>query len=263
MNALANAPPDIVRQAIRSGQWTGPTPGLALGYVQANLVILPCDWAFDFMLFCQRNPQPCPLLEVTDPGSPVPLTMAPQADLRTDVPRYEQFENGEKTATLKHLQDRWQPDWVAFLLGCSFTFEKALLNAGLPVRHIECGSNVPMFRTNRPCQPAGRLHGNTVVSMRPMLPDQAEAAVALCGPFRLAHGAPVHIGDPTALGIRDLSRPDFGDPVPVRTGEVPVFWACGVTPQEAIRAARPPLAITHAPGHMFITDWRDEALLRA
>lgn len=261
MTALRHASPAEVRQAIRARQWTGPTPGLALGYVQANLVILPRDWAFDFLLFCHRNHRPCPLLDVTDPGSPHPWNVAPDADLRTDVPLYLLFEHGHVQAELTDLKDCWRDDFVAFLLGCSFTFEKALLEAGLPVRHLECGRNVPMFRTNQPCTPAGRFRGNLVVSMRPMTPDQAQRAATLCAPFRLAHGAPVQIGAPESLGIHDLQRPDFGDAVPIQPGEIPVFWACGVTPQEAIRQAQPPLAITHAPGHMFITDWRDDELL--
>ena len=257
---LRHADPAAVRAAARSGRLTGPTAGLARGFVQANLVILPADWAFDFLLFCVRNPQACPLLEVTDPGSTEPRALAPGADLRTDLPRYAVYRRGEKTAEPYELTEIWQPDWVSFLLGCSFTFEQALLEAGLPVRHLEQGVNVPMYRTHRPCQPAGRFTGPLVVSMRPMTPEKALRAALITSRFPQAHGAPVHAGDPAALGIRDLSQPDYGQAVEIRPGEIPVFWACGVTPQAALRQARPPLAVTHAPGHMFVTDWRDEAL---
>jgi uncharacterized protein YcsI (UPF0317 family) len=249
-----------VRRQARSGAWTGPTPGLAVGYVQANLAVVPRELAFDFLLFCQRNPKPCPLLEVTEAGSPEPTFVAPGADVRTDVPRYRAYRNGELVDEPTDLHGWWRNDLVAFLLGCSFTFENALLEAGVPVRHIEQGVNVPMYRTNVACRPAGVFHGPLVVSMRPMTPGQAATATRVCGRFSRAHGAPVHFGDPAGLGIRDLDRPDFGDPVEVRPGEVPVFWACGVTPQAAAMEARPSLLLTHSPGHMFVTDLRDAQL---
>ncbi|PZN03375.1 MAG: putative hydro-lyase, partial [Bacillota bacterium] len=240
--------------------YTGPTPGLAPGYAQANVVILPQKYAFDFLLFCFRNPKPCPLLDVTDVGSPVPRMVAPEADLRTDVPRYRIWENGVLKAEVTDIRDYWRDDLVGFLLGCSFTFEAALLEAGIPVRHIEEGCNVPMFVTNRPCTPAGVFHGPMVVSMRPIPQEQVVRAVQVTSRFPAVHGAPVHIGDPEALGIRDLAKPDFGDPVTIRPGEVPVFWACGVTPQAVAMSAKPEFMITHAPGHMFITDRKDEEL---
>jgi uncharacterized protein YcsI (UPF0317 family) len=249
-----------VRQAARRGDLNGPTPGLALGYVQANLVVVPRDLAFDFLLFCQRNPKPCPLLDVTEPGSAEPKLVASGADLRTDLPRYRVYEHGELVDEPTDLRRWWRDDLVGFLLGCSFTFENALLQAGVPVRHLEAGCNVPMYRTNRACRPAGAFHGPLVVSMRPLLPEQAVAATRICARFPRAHGTPVHFGDPAALGIRDLARPDFGDPVAVRAGEVPVFWACGVTPQAVAMEARPPFLITHKPGHMFVTDLRDVEL---
>lgn len=250
-----------VRQAARSGQLTGPTPGLAPGFVQANLVILPRDWAFDFLLFCQRNPKPCPLLEVTEPGDPEPRAVAPGADVRTDLPRYRVYRDGQLAAQLTDIREWWRDDCVSFLLGCSFTFEAALLAAGIPVRHIEQGCNVPMYRTSVACRPAGRFHGPMVVSMRPMTPPQAIEATRVCSRFPKAHGTPVHWGDPTAIGVRDLATPDYGDAVEIRAGEVPVFWACGVTPQAALLQARPPWAITHEPGHMFVTDLRDSDLM--
>jgi uncharacterized protein YcsI (UPF0317 family) len=249
-----------VRRRVRAGEWTGPTCGLALGFVQANLVIVPRELAFDFLLFCQRNPKPCPLLDVTEPGSAEPRLVAAGADLRTDLPRYCVYRHGELVEEPKHLLELWREDLVGFLLGCSFTFENALLQAGLPVRHLERGCNVPMYRTNVPCVAAGCFAGPLTVSMRPMTPAQAIRAVQVSGRFPRAHGAPVHIGDPSLLGIRDLSRPDFGDPVEVRPGEVPVFWACGVTPQTVALTARLPFLITHKPGHMFVTDLRDVEL---
>jgi uncharacterized protein YcsI (UPF0317 family) len=249
-----------LRERVRRGEHTGPTAGLALGYVQANLVVLPRDLAFDFLLFCQRNPKPCPLLDVTEPGRPVPELCAPNADLRTDVPCYRLYRGGELVDEPDSIERHWRDDSVGFLLGCSFTFENALLLAGLPVRHIESGCNVPMYRTNMPCRPAGAFAGPMVVSMRPMTPAQAIRAVQVCARFPRAHGTPVHIGDPAAIGIRDLTRPDFGDAVEARPGEVPVFWACGVTPQAVVMQMRPPVCITHKPGHMFVTDWRDSVL---
>jgi uncharacterized protein YcsI (UPF0317 family) len=249
-----------MRRLVSTREWTGPTAGLAMGQVQANLVIVPRELAYDFLLFCQRNPKPCPVLDVTEVGSPEPKHVARGADLRTDVPRYRVYRHGELTEEPDNLLSHWRDDFVGFLIGCSFTFENALLEAGLPVRHIDSGCNVPMFRTEIPCRPAGVLRGPMVVSMRPMTMAQAIRAVQVCGRFPRAHGAPIHIGDPGMIGIRDLGKPDFGDPVDCRPGEVPVFWACGVTPQAVAMAARPPLLITHKPGHMFVTDWRDTDL---
>lgn len=246
-----------VRRAASRGDLTGPTPGLAPGYVQANLVVVPRELAFDFLLFCQRNSKACPLLDVTEPGNPEPRFVAPGADLRTDLPRYRVFRHGELCEEPTDLYGYWRDDLVAFLIGCSFTFENALLQTGVPVRHLEACCNVPMYRTNQACRPAGVFHGPLVVSMRPMTPAQAVTAVRVCARFPRAHGTPVHFGDPATLGIRDLGRPDFGDPVEVRAGEAPVFWACGVTPQAVAMEAQPPLLITHKPGHMFVTDLRD------
>jgi uncharacterized protein YcsI (UPF0317 family) len=260
MSDLTRAPGSAIRQACRSGSLTGPSPGLALGFVQANLVILPREHAYDFLLFCQRNPKPCPLLDVTEPGDAEPKGVAPGADLRTDLPAYRVWRNGELIGEPTDIRDLWRDDFISFVIGCSFTFENALLSAGLPVRHIEQRLNVPMYNTTRPCRPAGRFHGPLVVSMRPMTPTQAEAATEICARYPRAHGVPVHVGDPKALGIADLSRPDYGDAVEVRPGEVPVFWACGVTPQAALMRSQLPLAITHKPGHMFLTDLRDADL---
>jgi uncharacterized protein YcsI (UPF0317 family) len=250
--------PSSVRAATRARQWTGTTSGLAPGQVQANLVVLPQDLAYDFLRFCVANPKPCPIIEVTEAGSPEPARSAPGADLRTDVPRYRVFRDGELAEEVEDVSSLWREDLVAFLIGCSFTFERALLAAGLPVRHIEERVNVPMYRTSIDCEPAGAFAGPMVVSMRPYEPAQALRAVQITSRFPTVHGAPVHLGDPEAIGIADLAEPDYGDAVSVRAGEVPVFWACGVTPQAAAAAARPELMITHAPGHMFVTDLRDD-----
>jgi uncharacterized protein YcsI (UPF0317 family) len=249
------------RQEIRAGRWRRPTAGLAPGYVQANLVIVPAAAADDFLGFCQRNPRPCPLLDVTAPGDPEPRRTAPGADVRTDLPRYRVFRDGRPVEERYDLRALWRDDLVAFLLGCSFTFEEALQRAGLRIRHLDLGRNVPMYVTNRSCEPAGPFAGPMVVSMRPFAPADVPRVEAITARYLLAHGAPVHAGDPAAIGIGDLARPDFGDPVPVEPGEVPVFWACGVTPQVALRRARLPLAITHAPGHMFITDLTADRIL--
>lgn len=260
MDHIRHAPGAAVRAACRSGGLTGPTPGLAAGFVQANLVVLPKDWAFDFLLFCQRNPKPCPLLDVTDPGDPEPKAVAPGADLRTDLPAYRVWRDGELVDEPTDITAHWRDDFVSFLIGCSFTFETALVNAGVPVRHVEEGRNVPMYRTTVRCKPAGRFAGPLVVSMRPLTPAHGVKATRICSRLPRAHGAPVHFGDPAGIGITDLHRPHYGEPVTIHPGEVPVFWACGVTPQAALAEARPPFAITHKPGHMFLTDLRDHDL---
>lgn len=248
---------DEVRSACRAGAFTLPTPGHASGFVQANLVILPRALAFDFLLFCHRNPKPCPLLDVTEPGDPTPRSVAPLADLRTDLPRYRIWKNGELVDEPTNITQYWRDDLVSFLLGCSFTFEAALITAGVPVRHIEQNRNVPMYKTSIPCLSAGVFTGPLVVSMRPLTPSQTITATTICSRFPKAHGVPVHFGDPAAIGIGDINKPDFGDAVDIRAGEMPVFWACGVTPQAALMHAKPEFAITHAPGHMFLTDWKD------
>ncbi len=248
------------RQACRRGELADQTSGLAPGYAQANLVVLPRELAGDFLLFCQRNPKPCPLLDVTEPGSFVPRRAAPDADLRTDLPKYRVWREGRLVEELTDLTDLWQPDFVSFIIGCSFTFEAALLRSSVPVRHIELGVNVPMYRTNIACQSAGVFHGPLVVSMRPLKPADAVRAVQITSRYPAVHGAPVHLGLPEQIGIAEISRPDFGDSVPVAADELPVFWACGVTPQAVAMAVRPPLMITHSPGCMFVTDLRDEEL---
>ena len=252
--------PREIRDEIRRGKLTGVTAGLAPGFVQANLVILPREWAYDFLLFCQRNPRPCPLIEVTDVGSPEPSGVAPGADLRTDLPRYRIYKDGVMADEVTEITPYWRDDLVGFLLGCSFTFEWALLDAGVPMRHIERGGNVAMWRTSLACRPAGRFHGPMVVSMRPIPAALVPQAVTVTARFPMAHGAPVHVGDPAAIGIRDIGHPEWGDPQEFQPGDVPVFWACGVTPQAVALASRPPFMITHSPGHMFITDLPHHAL---
>lgn len=253
--------PQEVWSACRSGALTTQTSGLAPGYAQANVVILPNADAFDFLRFAQRNPKPCPIIEVLEPGDPVPRLTAPGSDLRTDVPRYRVYRDGVMVAEQTDISGLWRDDLVGFLIGCSFTFEHPLREAGLPVRHQECGCTVPMYRTNISCVPAGRFAGPMVVSMRPIPAGQVARAVTITAQYPSMHGAPVHIGDPAALGIADISRPDYGDPVPVNPGEVPVFWACGVTPQAVAANARLPFMITHAPGHMFVTGLLDRQVV--
>lgn len=246
--------PAAVRALARGGGLDRHTAGLAPGYAQANLAILPRDLAYDFLLFCQRNPKPCPLLDVTDPGSPEPLLVAPGADLRTDLPRYRVYRRGMLVDEPTSIVDLWRDDLVSFLLGCSYTFEAPMVEAGIPVRHLSCGRNVPMYRTNRACVPSGQFAGPLVVSFRAVPADQVARAVQVTSRFPAVHGAPVHIGDPQGLGIADLATPDWGDPPVIEPGDVPVFWACGVTPQAVAMTVKPELMITHSPGHMFVTD---------
>jgi uncharacterized protein YcsI (UPF0317 family) len=249
-----------VRLACRAGGHAGVTVGLAPGFVQGNLAILPRDWADDFLRFCQANPKPCPVLGVTEAGSPHLPVLGEDLDLRTDLPRYRVWRNGELDDEPREVSSVWRDDLVSFVLGCSLSFEGALIEADVPVRHIERGSNVPMYRTSIATRRAGRFHGPLVVSMRPLRPADAIRAIQITALLPAVHGAPLHIGFPEAIGISDLGRPDYGDPVPVEAGELPVFWACGVTPQAAIAAARPPFAITHAPGCMLVTDLKNARL---
>ncbi len=254
--SLASTPAEW-RLRFRQGSVVRPTAGLAPGFVQANLVVLPRGLAFDFLLFTQRNPKSCPLLEVVEAGATEPRETAPGADLRTDLPLYRVYRDGALSEERGDLVSLWADDLVSFLIGCSFTFESALIDAGIPVRHVEQCTNVPMYLTSVPTIPAGVFHGPTVVSMRPVPAAQVARAVQVTSRFPAVHGAPIHVGDPEAIGIHDIARPDLGDPVEVRPGDVPVFWACGVTPQAVAMASKPPLMMTHAPGHMFITDRRD------
>ena len=252
-----------LRAAIERGEWRKPTSGLAAGFTQANVVILPQRFAFDFLLFCERNEQPCPVIDVCESGITAPPIAGPGADIRTQIPRYRIYRHGQLEQEVNHIRDHFTSDMVTFLLGCSFTFEQDLLDNGIPVRHIELERNVPMYITNRECRPAGIFSGPMVVSMRPIPEEMVGKASAITAKYRKAHGAPIHVGDPALLGIRNLQNVDFGDPPVVRNGEVPVFWACGVTPQMAIQRAKPELVITHAPGFMFITDIRDKDLAQS
>ena len=251
--------PAELRKLIRRNEWTQPTTGACPGAIQANLVMLPETAAFDFLLFCVRNPKPCPILDVLEPGTFEPA-IAPGADLRTDLPRYRIFADGNLQDEVEGVKDRFQENMVSFLLGCSFSFENAMLATNLPVRNLEEGKNVSMYITDINCRAAGRFRSKMVVSMRPLTPAQAVRAVQVTTRFHLTHGAPVHMGSPEKIGISDLSKPDFGDAVTIRPDEIPVFWACGVTSQLAATSAPLPLVITHAPGHMFVSDLKDEDL---
>ncbi|MEM9578081.1 MAG: putative hydro-lyase [Pseudomonadota bacterium] len=248
-----------VRHAIRSGAYSSHTAGLGQGYLQANLAIIPERFALDFMRFCQRNPKPCPLTGVSDTGNPMMTTMGQDIDIRRDVPAYNIYRDGRLAEATTDIADLWSDDLVVFALGCSFTFEHALIRAGIAIWHIDHDTTVPMFRSNIDTVPAGPFSGKMVVSMRAIPEDRVAEAAALSRRFPLAHGAPVHWGDPAQIGIKDLSAPDWGDAAPLGDGEVPVFWACGVTPQVAIEAAALPLCITHRPGHMLISDIPEDA----
>jgi uncharacterized protein YcsI (UPF0317 family) len=249
-----------VRRASREGALDAPTAGLAPGYVQGNLAILPRDWAEEFLRFCHQNPKPCPLLGMSEASSASIPALGTDLDIRTDIPRYRVWENGELKSEPRDLNSVWRNDLVSFVIGCSFSFEEALLAADVPLRHIERGTNVPMYRTNIQTERASRFHGPMVVSMRPLKPADAIRAVQITTRLPAVHGAPVHIGFPEQIGIENIAKPDYGDPVPVEADELPVFWACGVTPQAAIAAARPPFAITHAPGFMLVTDLKNSQL---
>ncbi len=255
----ADISPVEARRAFRRGR-VEPTTGWSAGFAQANLIALPRDLAFDFLLFAQRNPKPCPVLEVLGAGETfggIFGSSSEDADIRTDAPRYRIYRDGELVESPTAATGQWRDDMVSFLIGCSFTFEHPLLEAGVPIRHIDAGLNVPMYRTSLPCRPAGAFSGELVVSLRMIPAARVADAVRITSRYPAVHGAPVHIGDPALIGITDLDNPDFGD-APVRQpGDIPVFWACGVTPQAMVMASRPPLAITHAPGHMLITDARD------
>ena len=259
LSTLPESPGEL-RSLIRKGELVKTTSGMAPGRVQANLAVLPRDVAFDFLLFCQRNPKPCPLLEVVEPGSAEPKQMAPGADLMTDIPKYRVFQHGEMVAEVEDVSEFWRDDLVSFLLGCSFSFETAMMRAGMSLRHMEQDTIVPMYITNIKTTPAGMFSGPTVVSMRPLPREQVVRAVQVTSRFPAVHGAPLHIGDPEAIGIKDISLPDLGEPAEIKEGEVPVFWACGVTPQAVAMNSKPPLMITHAPGYMFISDKMDEDL---
>jgi len=250
-----------IRRRIRTGTYGGHTSGLAPRHVQANVVILPSELASDFLLFCQRNPKPCPLLAVSEPGQPLLPALGTDLDIRTDVPRYRVWRNGTLVDEPTDIGRYWQDDLVTFAIGCSFSFEQALIDAGLPLRHVELGRNVAMYRTSVATEAAGCFHGPLVVSMRPFTPANAIRAVQITSRFPSVHGAPVHLGKPELIGIEDLARPDYGDAIPVADDELPVFWACGVTPQAIVAAARPAFCITHAPGCMLITDRLNHELL--
>ena len=243
-----------VRLACRSGEFQRPTCGVAPGYVQANLVILPNEWAAEFKLFCERNPGPCPLIEVTDVGDPIVKRCAAGADLRSDLPRYWVWRNGVLAEELSDIGELWQEDFVGFLLGCSLSFESVLLEQGVPLRHLELGRTPPVYKTSLRSNSAGRFSGPMVVSMRPLSPSNASLAAAISARYPIAHGGPIHLGDPDAIGIGQLDRPDYGDAPEIREGEIPVFWPCGITPLVAVAEAKPPMAITHRSGYMFVTD---------
>lgn len=249
-----NITPLAFRQLIREGKFTEPTSGYCPGYAQANLIILPKEEAYDFLLFAQRNPKACPLLEVTDVGERLTKYVAKDCDIATDFPKYWIYRDGVKVEEVTDISSYWQDDFVAFVIGCSFSFESEMIDAGIEIRHNTMGCNVPMYITNIDCVPAGRFSGKMVVSMRPIPSNQLVKTVTVTAALPKVHGSPIHIGDPKEIGITDVAHPDFGDPVEIRPGETTVFWPCGVTPQSIVMNVKPKLAITHAPGHMLVTD---------
>ena len=256
---MQNWSPAELREKCRNGVYDGPTSGYAQGYVQTNMVILPSDEAAPFASYCARNPKPCPVLEQLEAGDPIPQNSAPTADIRIDLPRYRVFEDGKLVAEPTDITDIWRDDLVTFLLGCSFTAEEALLKAGLPLHHLNQTGFVPMYRTNIATKPAGRFAGPLVVTMRPFTPLEADRAADITSRYPLGHGGPVHRGDPADIGIANIHKPDYAPPLTINDDQICVFWACGVTPQEAIAVAKPALTITHSPGHMFVTDIEAEA----
>ncbi|MBL3555184.1 MULTISPECIES: putative hydro-lyase [Marinobacter] len=256
----AHSTPQAVRKAAREGSLTGPTSGLASGYVQVNLVILPESQAAGFLRFCQANPKPCPLLAVSEPGARTCTLLGRDLDIARDVPAYRIYHHGRVSDTRMDVADDWRDDLVTFALGCSFTFEHALISAGIQVRHIDEARNVPMYNTSVPLTPAGGFSGNLVVSMRPFVAADAIRAIQITTRYPQVHGSPVHLGNPSLIGVSDLGAPDYGDSVSVGKNEIPVFWACGVTPQQVLIDSGIEFAITHSPGHMLVTDIPDNSL---
>ncbi|STZ77481.1 putative hydro-lyase [Bergeriella denitrificans] len=259
MNYAGMHPRDV-RRLFREGRLNTQTSGMCLGYAQANMAVLPKKYAYDFLLFAQRNPKSCPILEVGDTGSPYLKTIAQDCNVASDLPKYRIYEHGELVGEFDNVEAYWRDDLVAFLIGCSFSFESELLESGVSVRHIEEGRNVPMYLTDIPCEPAGVFSGNMVVSMRPLPPEQIVKAVNITAAMPRVHGTPVHIGHPAYIGIADINSPDFGEAVTIRENETPVFWACGVTPQSVVMNSKPDFCITHAPGHMLVTDIKNADL---
>ena len=257
---LVNASPSEVRKLIREGKIVKPTSGMCAGYAQANLVVLPKDLAYDFLLFAQRNPKPCPILEVSDVGSRTLKKIAKDCDIAKDIPKYRIYKKGELVGEYTDVSEFWQDDFVSFLIGCSFSFESEMIEAGIEIRHITEDCNVPMYMTNIECKSAGIFNGKMVVSMRPIKPDQIVKAVTVTETMPKVHGTPIHIGDPSVIGIKDINKPEFGDAVTINEGEVPVFWPCGVTPQSVIMNVKPDIVITHSSGHMLITDVKNVEL---
>ena len=256
-NEIRALQPKEIRKLIRKGEYHGTSEGCADGYAQANLAIVPKENAFDFLLFCQRNPKPCPILEVVEPGEYLLKDIAPGADIRTDIARYRLFEKGKYIKDATQVVDIWRDDLVAFLIGCSYSFEWALLQAGVALKHIDLGEVVSVYFTNQLCKPAGIFNGPMVTSMRPIKRSQLVRTVQICSRFPSVHGAPVHVGDPAKIGV-DLNKPDFGWSPVIQEDEIPVFWGCGVTPQAVAMASEIDFMITHYPGHMFITDMLSE-----
>lgn len=258
MVLLENETPEVIRKLIRGGEWKKPTVGLAQGYAQANILILPKDKADDFLLFCMRNPKPCALIEVLDAGNPYPNISCHDSDIRYDLNKYRIYEKGHMMYEVDNIANYWRDDLVSFLIGCSFTFEKAMVNSGISIRHIQENKKVSMYSTNVKCNKANNLETNMMVSMRPISVDKLVKTIQITSRFPRMHGAPIHIGNPHMIGINDLGNPDYGDPIDIKKGEIPVFWACGGTVFNLMESLYCDIAITHAPSHMYILDLKDE-----
>lgn len=257
---LRDAHPKQVREAIREGRWDGPTVGMARGYIQANVAIVPERHAFDFLRFCLRNPKPCPLVEVLEPGDPVPRQSAPGGDLRTDVSRYRVFRDGKLAEEVRDLRTLWRKDHVGFLMGCSVSFDQAMLDGGIDLRHLQSGTGrIAVYESGIACQPAGIFRGNMIVSMRPIPRTLLVRAIEITSQYPIAHGSPVHVGDGAEIGVADMAKIHSGKFNEVGPDEVPVWWGCGVTPQAIAAASGVPEMITHATGHLFATDLRVSA----
>ncbi|MEM9062426.1 MAG: putative hydro-lyase [Pseudomonadota bacterium] len=262
-DAMRAQPISEIRREIRASRYRGQTAGFAPGNLQANLAILGDGFADEFHEFCRINAQPCPLVGVSGRGDPR-MPMLGDIDIRTDIPSYNIYRHGTLEGSVPDISELWTDDMVAFALGCSFTFERALADAGIRMKHIEQNRTVPMYKTNIALKSVGPFSGGMVVSMRPIPRDQVDLAISVTSQYPHAHGAPVHVGEGDAIGVGDIGAPDWGETAEFGEGDVAVFWACGVTPQNVLTEARPPICITHTPGRMLVTDiTEDEAKARA
>lgn len=257
LDDIKSKTPEEIRECIRKEKWIGPTTGIALGFVQANLVIIPEKLALEFIIFCQRNHSACPILEITEPGIASLNYLAKNVDIRTDLPKYRVYKKGVLMDEPLNIIDYWRSDFVSIFIGCSLSFEKALTDSNIPLRHLECKKNGAIYISSIKCNPTGMFRGNMAVSLRPIPRHQLIRTIQITSRFYNAHGAPVHIGDPDLIGIKNLDEVYYGDPPIFKENDVPVFWACGVTPQVVASESKPEIMITHSPTHLFVSDIKD------